>query len=398
MVKRKKNGNAYVKKGGFDFGLFLVIILLTFLGVILVYDASVVRASSVFSGKYYFLIFQAIWAGLGLVVLMTVSNIDFDRLVLLSRKLLILSIVLLSLTVVTSFLPGGVKRVAEIFIPNINASHRWIYINYKPLPPMPFVGRLGFQPSELAKFSLVLYLASILASKKRDLSSLHSIFVMGLVGFLILMQPDFGTALIVVLSGLVIYLASGAPIKNVLFLLFAVVFLGVFFIVASPYRRERFFSYINLVPTQEVNLSSKYQINQVLIALGSGGFWGLGLGQSRQKYDYIPEVNTDSIFSVWGEETGFVGAVLLVLLFSILTYKGLWTASTVGNFQGSLLAVGITSFIGLQALINLAGMTHLLPLTGVPLPLISYGGSSLLAGMFSLGVLLNVSKYRKSRN
>lgn len=397
MIKRKKTGNSYAKKGRFDFGLFFVVLLLAFLGVILVYDASVVRASSVFGGKYYFLIFQALWVCLGLFVLLLVSNIDFERLVLLSRKLLIISIILLLLTLITRFLPGGLKSLAEVFIPNINASHRWIYFNYKPLPPLPIVGRLGFQPSELAKISLVLYLVSVLASKKRDRASQHSILTIALVGFLILMQPDFGTALIVVLSGLTIYLASGAPLKNVLVLLLAVFFLGVFFIITSPYRRERLASYINLAPTQEVSLSSKYQINQVLIALGSGGFLGLGLGQSRQKYDYIPEVNTDSIFSVWGEETGFIGAAVLVLLFASLIYKGLCIAVAAGNLQGSLLATGITSFIGLQTLINLAGMTHLLPLTGVPLPLISYGGSSLLAGMFSLGILLNVSKSKKEQ-
>jgi len=165
--------------------------------------------------------------------------------------------------------------------------------------------------------------------------------------------------------------------------------------MTSPYRRERLASYLNLSPTREESLSSKYQINQVLIALGSGGLWGLGLGQSRQKYDYIPEVNTDSIFSVWGEETGFVGAVFLVLVYAALVYKGLRIAATASSLRGSLLATGVTSFIGLQTIINLAGMTHLLPLTGVPLPMISYGGSSLLAGMFSLGILLNVSKYRK---
>jgi len=395
MIRRKKATGSYTKKARMDFGLFFIIILLAFLGVLLVYDASVVRASSVFGGKYYFLIFQSIWAGLGLIMLLVVSNVDFERLVLLSRKLLIISIILLSLTVLTRFMPGGLKNFAEVFIPNINASHRWIYLNYKPLPTLPVVGRLGFQPSELAKISLVLYLVLVLTSKKRELASLQTVFVIALVGFLILMQPDFGSALIVVLSGLVIYLASGSPLKNVLALVAAVAVLGVFFILTSPYRRERLLSYLNVTPTQEVSLSSKYQINQVLIALGSGGFWGLGLGQSRQKYDYIPEVNTDSIFSVWGEETGFVGAAILVLLFASLTYKGLWVAATAGSREGSLLAVGITSFIGLQAIINLAGMTHLLPLTGVPLPLISYGGSSLLAGMFSLGILLNVSKCRK---
>jgi cell division protein FtsW len=395
MRNREKIGSSYVKKGQPDIWVLLIVSLLAFLGVILVYDASVVRASSVFGGKYYFLIFQLIWVILGLIVLFVVSNIEYERFVNLSGKLLVLSLVLLSLTVVTRFLPVSVRGLAEVFIPNINASHRWIYLNYKPLPPIPVVGRLGFQPSELAKISLVLYLVSVLASKKRDLVSLHCVFIIGIVGFLILLQPDFGTASILVLTGLAVYLASGSPIKNVLALLVLALLLGIFFVMTSPYRRERLASYLNLSPTREESLSSKYQINQVLIALGSGGLWGLGLGQSRQKYDYIPEVNTDSIFSVWGEETGFVGAVFLVLVYAALVYKGLRIAATASSLRGSLLATGVTSFIGLQTIINLAGMTHLLPLTGVPLPMISYGGSSLLAGMFSLGILLNVSKYRK---
>lgn len=395
MIKRTKNEVSLKRRSNLDLGLLIIILSLTFMGVLLVYDASVVRASTVFGGKYYFLIFQSLWAVLGVIVLFTVSNIDYTYLLALSRKLLIVSMFLLSLTVLTRFLPGTLRSFAEVFIPNINASHRWIYLNYKPLPPLPLVGRLGFQPSELAKISVILYLVFLLGSKKKNFTSVRSLVAIAVMGFLTLLQPDFGTALIIVLSGVTVYLSSGAPLKNVFLLMLGVVSLSIFFIFTSPYRRDRFVSYINLNPTSEVNLASKYQINQILIALGSGGFWGLGLGQSRQKYDYIPEVNTDSIFSVWGEETGFVGAAFLVLLFASLIYKGLRLSATAGNLQGSLLASGITSFIGLQSLINLGGMTHLIPLTGVPLPLVSYGGSSLLAGMFSLGVLLNISRFRK---
>lgn len=394
VIKRKRAGSSYAKKGSYDFGLLIIILVLLFIGVLLVYDASVVRASSVFGGKYYFLVFQSIWAFFGLVTLIALANVDFERLLAYSKKFLIVSILLLSLTVLTRFLPGDLRGFFEIFIPNINASHRWIYLNYKPLPPLPVVGRIGFQPSELAKISLVLYLAATLSAKKKSGSTIPTLLVTGILGFLTLMQPDFGTALIIVLSGLTVYLVSGSSLKNIFALGVAVMVLGVFFVITSPYRRERLFSYLNLFPTQEVNLTSKYQINQVLIALGSGGFWGLGLGQSRQKYDYIPEVNTDAIFSVLGEEMGFVGAVMLVVIFAALIYKGFTIAATPGSPSGSLLAAGITSYIGFQSILNLGGMTHLLPLTGVPLPLISYGGSSLLAGMFSLGILLNVSRSR----
>lgn len=376
--------------------MLAVILIISFLGVILVYDASVVHASTIFGGKYYFLIFQLAWVLLGLFLLWFSSRFDYSYLESISGKLLVFSLVLLSLTVLTRFLPIGLRDIFELFIPSINGSHRWIYLNYKILPAIPLVGRLGFQPSELAKLSLVLYLSFNLSAKKKYFSGLRSILVVALVGFLILLQPDFGTALIAVLTGIAVYLASGAPIKNIIFLLIVVSCLGVFFILSSSYRRERLTSYLNFSPNLQESLSSKYQINQVLIALGSGGFFGLGLGQSRQKYDYIPEVNTDSIFSVWGEETGFVGSVILLLLLAALIYRGFMVAALAAHPEGALLAVGITSFIGLQAIINLAGMTHLLPLTGVPLPLLSYGGSSLLAVMFSLGILLSVSRDRKS--
>lgn len=379
-------------------GLLVVILVLSFLGVILVYDASVVRAAGVFGGKYYFLIFQSVWVSLGLIILFFTSRFDLGFLEVLSTKLLVLSLVLLSLTIITRFLPSGPRAFFEIFIPNINASHRWIYLNYKPLPALPLVGRLGFQPSELAKIGLVLFLSFALAGKKRGPLALKSLLMVGLASFLILLQPDFGTAFIVSFTGIAVYLASGAPLKRIIFLLLVAGALGVFFVLTSNYRRERFLSYLNLRPSRQETLSSKYQINQVLIALGSGGFFGLGLGQSRQKYDYIPEVNTDSIFSVWGEETGWVGSLFLILLFCLLVYKGFLIATRASQLEGALLAVGVTSFIGLQAVINLAGMTHLLPLTGVPLPLLSYGGSSLLAVMFSLGILLNVSRDRNGRS
>ena len=208
---------------------------------------------------------------------------------------------------------------------------------------------------------------------------------------LVLLEPDFGTALILFLTGMVIFLTSGVSMRQIFLAVFGIGILGTFFIFSSPYRRERMLSY--LAPRTEDSLSSRYQINQIMIALGSGGFWGVGLGQSRQKYGYIPEVNTDSIFAVIAEETGLIGSTFILVLFLALVLKGFSLSFKAEDPVAERLAAGIIAFISIQTVINFSGMTHLLPLTGVPLPLVSYGGSSLLVTMFSLGVLLNISRF-----
>ncbi len=387
MIKRKL--------GPPDWPLFFTIVIILVLGVVLVYDASVVRASNVFGGKYYFLILQVLWAAVGLWVMGLTVRLDGKILLWLSKRVLILSLFFLMLTALPRFLPGAVRPWLEVFVPTINNSHRWIYLNRAPLPALPLVGRIGFQPSELSKIGLVLYLAYLLSGKGQALNLFKVVFVLSVTAGLILLQPDFGTALIVSLTGLIMYFVGGAPLERIIVLVGLFFVLASFCILSSSYRRERLLSYLK--PSQENELSSRYQINQILIALGSGGFSGLGLGQSRQKYDYIPEVNTDSIFAILGEETGFLGTSFLILVFLYSFYRTFVVAQKVDDKFGSLVAVGVGSYLGLQAFINLGGMTHLLPLTGVPLPLVSYGGSSLLVNLFSLGLVLNVSRYGKNK-
>lgn len=379
-----------------DARLFFTILTILFLGVVIVYDASVVRAENIFGGKYYFLILQSIWAFFGLLFLWLALNLNYSFLLWLARKLIFVSLFFLILTALPRFLPGGIGAAVEIFVPKVKSSHRWIYLNYKPLPPLPLFGRVGFQPSELAKISLVLYLAGLISNKNKKSVFLKLILATGVLSGLVLLQPDFGTALIISLIGLTIFLASGVSLKKAALVFLPFIFLSFFFVWSSPYRRERFLSYLSR-PSQAEGLSTRYQINQVLISLGSGGIWGVGLGQSRQKYDYVPEVNTDSVFAIVGEETGLVGTTFLLLVFCFLIYRSLSISVEIDDRFGFLTAVGICSFLGLQTLINLSGMTHLLPLTGVPLPLVSYGGSSLLSNMFSLGILLNVSRLRKEK-
>jgi cell division protein FtsW len=191
--------------------------------------------------------------------------------------------------------------------------------------------------------------------------------------------------------GTIIYIASGSPLKKVSILLPSLMVLGVVLMLLSPYRRARLMTLLNHGGDSQDNASG-YHMEQVSIALGSGGFFGVGFGQSKQKYAYLPEIASDSIFAVIGEEFGFVGTTVVILAFAYLIYKGLMIARNAPDLLGRLLAVGVTSWIGLQVLINITAMAGLIPLTGVPLPLISYGGSSMLFTMMGIGVLANVAK------
>jgi cell division protein FtsW len=209
-----------------------------------------------------------------------------------------------------------------------------------------------------------------------------------LLSGLIILQPNMSTAVMVFALGTVVYFVSGASLKP-LFAVIPVALLAVFiFIVSSPYRMER----LKVLISGSDESESSYHSKQALVALGSGGFWGVGFGQSKQKYQYLPEVASDSIFAIIGEEFGFVGTVTVIIAYSFLIYKGFKIAGRSNDLLGKLLASGISSWFGIQFLINIASMTKLIPLTGVPIPLISYGGSSMLFGMIGLGILGNIQK------
>lgn len=384
---RKKSGSRKTP----DLIFLLIVLAVLAFGVVMVYDSSVVYASDVFGGKYYFLILQSFWVGLSLAVFLFASRIDYH--VLEKHTLIILAISLFFLLILAMYkiLPKPILPFYEVFVPPVNGAHRWFYLNPKPLPTLPLLGRIGFQPSEFAKLAIAVYLASLLSSNKRKGLVIRAALVTVIFGSLILIQPDFGTAAILVGVSFLMYFVSGAPLRN-LFLIGVVLSVsGLFFIGSSGYRRERLMSYLN--PSAGESLSSRYQINQILIALGSGGVSGLGMGRSIQKYGYIPEVSTDSIFAIVGEEFGFLGTSVVVLFLLLLISRSLWIAGRVGDDFGRLLGVGIAGFIGLQVFVNLFSMTHLIPLTGVPLPLISYGGSSLAVNMFALGIILNMSAF-----
>jgi len=348
-----------------DIVLLILTLLLVVFGIIMVGNVSVVEAYQDFGDKFYYLKLQIQWAVLGLLGLLGGLFFNLKRLKTIAFPLLIMAILFLIAVLVPRV---GIKALG---------ARRWLG-----------VGPFRFQPSELAKFAFILWAAAFLSNKKKTLPFLG---ILGFLGGLIILQPDLGTALILVSSGLVVYFVSGAPIWEIGLIGLIGLIGGLGLIFSSPYRKERFLTFLN--PTRDP-LGASYHIRQILIALGSGGFWGVGLGQSRQKYEYIPMATTDSIFAIIAEEIGFVGAMVVVLLFLVFIWRGLKIAKEAPDEFSKLLAVGITSWIGLQALLNFGAMTALIPLTGIPLPFVSYGGSSLVLSLVAVGILGNISRYK----
>jgi len=348
-----------------DWFLLGLVLGLTIFGVVMVGNASVVEAYRDFGDQLYYFRLQAQWALFGFLALIVASFFNYRRLKLLATPLMIFT--LFSLVVV--LMPGvGTQALG---------ARRWLGF-----------GNLNFQPAELVKLAFVLYLASLLSSKKQALPFL---ILLGIILVLIMLEPDLGTAVIISASGMIVYFASGAPLLAILGIGGLGFLAGLGLILYSPYRKERLMTFLN--PARDP-LGASYHIRQILIAIGSGGVFGLGLGQSRQKYEYLPAATTDSIFAVIAEELGFVGASLVILAFLFLIWRGIKIAKEAPDEFGRLLATGITSWIGFQALVNLAAMVALVPLTGVPLPFISYGGSSLVLALTGVGILLNISKQR----
>ena len=362
---QKYKPQAQAKKNQFDYVLFFTVMLLTAFGVLMVYDASVVEAFRDFSDKFYFARLQGFWALLGFASLVLASRLPLGLIKKLALPFFAVSILLL----IAVLLPGVGQEV--------QGARRWLTL-----------GPLTIQPSELVKLSFVLYLATWL-EKRQQFS--HFIVLSGVILALVMAQPDLGTSIVVIATGLTMYFLSGAKLSSLITLSLLGLISGLGLIFASPYRKQRLLTFFN--PTSDP-LGASYHIRQILIALGSGGVLGVGIGRSRQKYEYLPEATTDSIFAVIAEEVGFIGSAVVVLLFLLLIYRGFTLAKNAPNPFSQLLAGGITSWIGIQALLNLAAMVALVPLTGVPLPFISYGGSSLVTLLTGVGLLLNVSRQK----
>jgi cell division protein FtsW len=286
---------------------------------------------------------------------------------------MLLAIVLLIAVLVPGF---GVER---------NGAQRWIALG--PLPPL--------QPSEFAKLAMIIYVSAWLA-KKRDfvtsfaLGFVPFVLMVGVVAGLIMLEPDTGTAAVLVLVTLTLFFVAGASLRHMTALLGIGFVLFLFLIFTSGYRADRVLAFIQ---AEEDPAGLGFQTLQLLIALGSGGIEGLGLGASRQKLFYIPGSHTDGVFAIIGEELGFIGAIAILLLFAVLVYRGFRLVLRAQDDFGSFLATGIVCWIAYQTLINVGGITRAVPMTGIPLPFLSYGGSAIIALLAAIGVLLSISRH-----
>ena len=351
-----------------DISLLFSVFLLTCFGLFMIFDASSFVAYRDFADKYHYVKDQFFWVILGFIALTFFSYFDYHRLYSLALPILALALILLILV----FVPGiGVYLLG---------ANRWID-----------TGIFILQPAEFVKLALAIYLAAWFSNKEKG-RLLAFLLLMGLVLGLVMLEPDMGTTIVILSEALVIYFLSGASIVHLSLLVPLIAFLGFIFVKISPYRARRLEAFLNIDSSLE---SSSYHVKQTLIALGSGGLTGVGLGNSLQKYAYLPESTTDSIFAIIAEELGFIGATALILFFIFIFARCFYISVNAKDNFGKLLGGGITTFLAVQAIINLAAQTALVPLTGIPLPFISYGGSALIVDLAAVGILLNISKQRK---
>lgn len=358
----KSNASA----GHTDIILFVIAFLLSLFGILMVYDASVAIALRDFSNQYYYIVEQIKWLILAWIACFIVMRINYTTWRSLAIPFLFVTMLLLLMV----FIPGiGVKALG---------ARRWINFRF-------FV----IQPAELAKLALIIYLAAWFSHKETNRLAAFLLLVGMIVG-LVVLEPDLGTASIIICIALVMYFISGAPVWHFLGLIPAIFGLILLLAIVSPYRFARLTSFLH--PERDPQGAS-YQIRQATLALGSGGLFGVGLGKSRQKYEYLPEANTDSIFAIIGEETGFIGSSACIAAFLALIWRGVRIAKKCKDTYGKLIAIGITFWLGIQAGMNIAAISALIPFTGIPLPFISYGGSNLIVAFAGVGILLNISRH-----
>ncbi len=348
--------------------LYFLPILLSVIGLFFVFEASSVRAFSENGDSFRYLKLQTIWIGLGIASMIFFSLFDYKKLYYIAFPFL--GIILLLLVAV--LIPGIGSQAG--------GARRWIDL-----------GLFSLQPTEFAKMATIIYLSSWFVHRERK--RFFSFFtLLGLMMVLVVLQPDMGTALILFCMSIMIYYLAGVELHYlVLFVpLSMVAFVGL--VKVSPYRFKRILAFFN---PQLDPQGITYHINQILISLTNGGLFGQGFGASRQKYLFLPEAHTDSIFAIIGEEVGFIGSLCLIAAFGILVYNIYKIASGTSDRFGFLLAGGIFALFSLQIVINLCGMVNLLPLTGVPLPFISYGGSNMLTSYMLVGIVINIARRNK---
>jgi cell division protein FtsW len=351
----------------YDYFLIIILAALLIVGLMMVYSATFALGYQLYGQPTYFFIRQTLWMGLGLLAMIITARIEYHTwrkwsIPIMAGALLLLGLVL----VVGSDRFGG---------------QRWLL-------------KGSVQPSELAKLAVIIYIADWLSSKGARIRQvtyglIPFAILLGFVAGLIMLQPDFSTAMLIAITAIVMFFIAGGDLWQMI----ASGILGgatfTLLITRSEYRLARITSFLNPMGDQ---LGGSYQVRQILIALGSGGVTGLGLGASRQKFGYIPASHTDGIFAILGEELGLIGCLVIIALFALLAYRGFRVAMAAPDAFGTVLAAGITCTLVFQALINIAVVTATAPFTGIPLPFISFGGSSLVISMIGVGLLLAISR------
>lgn len=371
----KKQGKQWKKPTTeYDFGFLLALILLLAIGSIMVFSSSAPWSASLYNNAYHYIIRQAIWIAIGSVGMVITYHIPYYTYKKYYKVILFVSIGLL----IAVLIPGIGKVV--------KGSRRWIGINES----------LGFQASELSKIGLIIFFAVSLqkdGNKIRDFKVLMKyLAIIGVVDVLLYLEPHYSALMLITGVLCIMLFLSGVNLKHIgLLAVVALPFL-IFIAFREGYRVDRIVSFLDPF---KYKMKEGWQAVQSLYAIGSGGFFGLGLGMSRQKYSYIPEPQNDFIFSICCEELGLIGAIVIIGLFAILLWRGYKIAANARDREGSLMVSGIMALIAMQVVVNICVVTACLPVTGMQLPFISYGGSSLTILMTAMGIVLNVSKYQK---
>ncbi|TES89208.1 MAG: putative lipid II flippase FtsW [Desulfobacteraceae bacterium] len=358
----------------YDVKLLFPVLFLVGIGIVMVYSASSALALKKFGTDYYFLKKQMLFALLGIVALVLCSHLPYRLFSSLTYPLLILALIFLAATLISGFgySAGGATR--------------WFRL-----------GSFTFQPSEFARFALVIYLAYSM-NKKMDVLKdfyvgfLPHILVLFMFTVLIIFQPDFGSVLILGALTWVMLFVGGVRISHLIMSLVLIIPMAYFFMVSADYRSKRIMSFLN---PWKYSADDGYQVVHSLMAFGTGGIWGTGIGKGYQKLFYLPEPHTDFIFSVIGEELGLLGVLTILGLYILIFWRGIFIARNCKDSFGSFVAIGLTTAIGLQICINMGVALGLLPTKGLTLPFLSYGGTSLLLNMASIGILMNIGKAKK---
>lgn len=354
-----------------DYFLLLLVLILIAVGVVMVYSASAILALEKFGSTTFFAKRQAIWAIISLGLIFVLAKVDYHRFEKLSPFILLVSFLLL---------------VAVLFVPSARGASRWIKL-----------GPVSFQPSELFKYALILFMAYSLSKRQGQIKELRFVLlpyflILGIASLLIMKQPHLGAVLLLSTLLFSMLFAAGAKIRHLL-LIIAPVVLGVFILVFFVgYKKARVDDYLRSLKDP---LEGSYQMKQSVLALSSGEILGVGPGEGKAKLFFLPEPHTDFIFATTGEELGFVGASAILILLLLLTARGMSIARGAPDDFGYLLAFGITFCIFAGVLINAGVVVGLLPTTGLPMPFLSYGGSSLVFTAAGIGILLNISRQTK---